>query len=220
MDILVFSGALLTVIMMLIIIYMLSGQSKLKTLVTNIALQHVKAIETANPDIQSKNCDSGLLKLMIVVILILVIILILRKLRKSGLFRGHLFSNMVKIKLFITDTQSYVPIDLNKIAGHVHLFKLTGELALDKVKLRDSWIWDALEIDWSDVCMSLNEKEINLPISLLIPLVYKLKIRSLFKNKNPLHLYIMLKQRKSSFNLEKTMIKRHLVNLLLFCIFC
>ena len=73
-----------------------------------------------------------------------------------------------------------MPIDLNKIAGHVHLFKLTGELALDMVNLRENWIWDVLEIDWSDVHMSLNEKEINLPISIVILLMYKLKIRSFF----------------------------------------
>ena len=73
-----------------------------------------------------------------------------------------------------------MPIDLNKIAGNVHLFKLTSELALDKVNLRENWIWDVLEIDWSDVHMSLNEKEINLPNSIVIPLIYKLKIRSSF----------------------------------------
>ena len=39
MDILVFAGALLTVIMTLIVICMLNSQFKLKTLVTNIALQ-------------------------------------------------------------------------------------------------------------------------------------------------------------------------------------
>ena len=180
MDILVFLGALLTVIMTLIVICMLSSQFKLKTLVTDIAVQHVKAIEAANPSIQSKSCDLGLLKLLIIIILILVTILILRKHRKGRLFRGCLFSNMVKIKLFIMDTQSYVPIDLNKIAGHVHLFKLTGELALEKVNLREHWTWDVLEIDWNDVHMSLNEKKINLPISIVIPLMYKLKIRSHF----------------------------------------
>ena len=51
--------------------------------------------------------------------------------------------------------------------------------------------------------VTLNEKEINLPISIVIPLVDKLKIRWIFKKKNPLHLYIMLKQRKSWFNLER-----------------
>ena len=84
------------------------------------------------------------------------------------------------------------------------MFKLTGALLLENVTSRKNWIWDVLEIDWSDVHVTLNEKEINLPISIVIPLVYKLKIRWLFKEKNPLHLYIMLKQRKSWFNLENT----------------
>ena len=44
--------------------------------------------------------------------------------------------------------------------------------------------------------MTLNGKEINLPISVVIPLVDRLRVRWLFK-KNPLHLYIMLKQRNS-----------------------
>ena len=104
MDILVFSGAFLIVIVTLIVIYILSGQFKLKTLVTNIAVQCVKAIESANPNIQGRNCDLGLPNLMIIIILILVTILILRKFRKSRLFGGCLFSNMVKIKLFIMDT--------------------------------------------------------------------------------------------------------------------
>ena len=69
---------------------------------------------------------------------------------------------MVKIKLFIADTQSYIPLDLNKIAGNVHLFKLTGALLLESFTLRENWIWDVLEMDWSDVHVTLNEKEINL----------------------------------------------------------
>ena len=197
-----FIAALLTIIITFIVIYMKSSQSKLKTLVTNIALHCTKAIETLNPNVQHTHCDFGMLKFIVILILIGVIILLFGKFRKSRIFKGQLFSNMVKIKLFIADTQSYVPLDLNKIAGNVHLFKLTGALLLENVTLRKNWIWDVLEIDWSDVHVTLNEKEINLPISLIIPLVYKLKIRWLFKKKNALHLYIMLKQRKSYFILD------------------
>ena len=49
-DALVFAAALLTVVIMFII-YILSGQSKLKTLVANIALQHVKAIKAVDPKV-------------------------------------------------------------------------------------------------------------------------------------------------------------------------
>ena len=47
-DVLVFTAALLTVVIMFIIIYIITSQSKLKTLVANIALQLVKAIDALN----------------------------------------------------------------------------------------------------------------------------------------------------------------------------
>ena len=92
-------------------------------------------------------------------------ILLLAKLRKSKIFKGHFFTNMVKIKLFVADTQSYIPLELNRIAGNVHLFKLTGIINLDMLTLKKNWIWDVIEIDWTDTCITLNEKEINLPMS-------------------------------------------------------
>ena len=51
-NVLVFPAALVTVAITFIIIYMLTVQSKFKTLVANIALQHVKAIEALNPQNQ------------------------------------------------------------------------------------------------------------------------------------------------------------------------
>ena len=115
-------------IVTLVVIYMISGQSKLKTLVANIALQHIRVIEAFNPKYQDVHCGFGMLKYIMILILVVVIILAFGKLRKSRIFRGQLFSTTVKIKLFIADTQSYVPIELNKIAGNVHLFKVTGTL--------------------------------------------------------------------------------------------
>ena len=115
---------------------MISNQSKLQMLVTNIALQHVKAIEAFNPNVQHTQCDFGVLKFIVIIILIGVINFIFGKFKKSRIFKGQLFSNLVKIKLFIADTQSYVPLDLNKIAGNVHLFKLAGALLLENATLR------------------------------------------------------------------------------------
>ena len=132
-DALIFSAALLTVIVTLVVIYMISGQSKLKTLVSNIALQCIKAIEALNPKYQDVHCDLCMLKFIMILTLVIVLILAFGKLKKSRIFRGWLFSNIVKIKLFIAGTQSYVPIDLTKIAGNGHLFKLTGTLLLENI---------------------------------------------------------------------------------------
>ena len=200
-DTLVFSAVLLTVIVTLVVIYMISGQSKLKMLVANIALQHFEATEAFNPKYQDEHYDFGVIKFIMILILVIVTILAFGKLRKSRIFRGELFSNIVKIKLFITDAQSYVSIELSKIAGNVHLFKLTGALLLENTDLKRNWIWDVLEVDQHDVHVTLNGKEINL--SIVIPLVDTFRIRWLIK-KNPLYLHIMLKQRKSWYNLENT----------------
>ena len=122
--------------------------------------------------------------------------------QKSVFFQGQLFSNIIKIELFLADAKPYVSLDLNKIAGNTHLFKLTGELSLDNITLKKNWIWNVLEIRWDNINIILNDKYIHLPTMLVIPLIHKLKVRKLFSNKDLLHVYIMLKQRKSWYNLE------------------
>ena len=56
--------------------------------------------------------------------------------RKLKLYRGCLFSNAVKIMLFILDVQYYVPTKLCKTAGSIHLFKITGTIKPEYMKLR------------------------------------------------------------------------------------
>ena len=46
-DVIVFAAGILSVVLTFIIIYLLCGQSKLKSLVANMAIHHVKTIETA-----------------------------------------------------------------------------------------------------------------------------------------------------------------------------
>ena len=126
--------------------------------------------------------------------------------KKSRIFRGRLFSNTIKIKLFIADNQCYIPLHLNRMTGSVHLFTLHGMLIKENLTLKKNWIWDVVEIDWTDVYVLQDNKEINLPVTIVVPIYYKLKLRQLLQNsrKNSFHLYMMLKQRKSWFNLEST----------------
>ena len=200
-DVILFMTGILTVILTFIIMYMLCGQSRLKSVVANLALQRVKTVEAAAIK-EFNNCNLELIQLLIMLNLILTILLVLAKLKKSKVFQGHIVTNMVKIKLFLANTQSYVPLELNSAAGNVHLFKLSDALTVEKFTLRKNWIWDVLEIDWDNTCVTLNEREINTPGTLTIPLVYKLKIRKLFMERNSMHVYIMLKHRKSWYNLE------------------
>ena len=47
--------------------------------------------------------------------------------------------------------QYYVPIKLCKTAGSIPLFKISGMLNLENIKLNKNYIWDTLEIDWNEV---------------------------------------------------------------------
>ena len=163
---------------------------------TTMALQRVRAMEALNTDRQVQNCNSGLLKVLMILNLVIVALLLLIKIKKSIFFWGQPFSNMVKIKLFLVDMKSYVSLDLNQLAGNTHLFKLIGELLLENVTLKKNWIWDVLEIKWENLHIVLNNKEIHLPTTLLVPFIHKLKVRKLFNKKDLMHMYIMLKQQK------------------------
>ena len=102
--------------------------------------------------------------------------------------------------LFISNTHSYVPIKLCRVARSIHLFRIRGRLNPEQVKIKKYWIWDVLEIDWSDISITLNENEIDLPGSIIIPFKERYRARKLLR-KHPLLFYVMLKQGKKWFSL-------------------
>ena len=69
-----------------------------------------------------------------------LIIFTILQLRRIKLCRGHLFSNIVKIIHFISDVQYYVLVKLCKTAGSTHLFKITGKIMVDKIKLNKHYV--------------------------------------------------------------------------------
>ena len=119
---LIFIAAILTIFLALVIIYVLTGQLKLRALISTITLQRIRTMEALNTDKPVQNCNSGLLIILIILNLVIVVLLLLRKIKKSILFRGQPFSNLVKVKLFLADTKSYVSLNLNQSAGNMHLF--------------------------------------------------------------------------------------------------
>ena len=127
-----------------------------------------------------------------IIIIVLVVFMILQ-VRRIKLSRGQLFSNIVKIMLFISDVQYYIPVKLSMTAGSIHLFKLTGKLMIDKVRLNKHYIWDILEIDWSEVKVTFNGKVINLPKSIPVKIWDKFKVSHMI-NSQPILFHLMLKQ--------------------------
>ena len=124
-----------------------------------------------------------------------MVIFIILKLKNLKLFRGYLFSNTVKIMLFISDVEYYVPITLCKKGGRIHLFKITGMLTHKNVKLKTNILWDIIELDLKEVNVTLNGNKINLTTSATIRYKDKFKIRFIVKREVLIFmLIIMLKQ--------------------------
>ena len=185
-DVLIFTASLITLTIMLIIIYVLYGQSKLKALVTNIAMQRIKAVEAADmSDILCTCKTQWYIMGMLIIITLGMLYLVTNKIRKTSFCKGHLFSSNTKILLFISNTHSYVPAKLCRAAVSIHLFKIRGRLNPEHVRLKKNWIWDVLEIDWSDVSITLNDNEIGLSSSVIIPFKERYRARKLLR-KHPI----------------------------------
>ena len=136
-DILIFTTTLITFIITLVIIYVTYGQSELKSLVMNIAMQRIRTVEAADMSDMLCTCKTQWYIMgMLTIITLGMLYLVTNKLRKSSFFKGCLFSNNTKIPLFISNTHSYVPIKLCRVARSIHLFRIKGRLNSDNVKLK------------------------------------------------------------------------------------
>ena len=60
-----------------------------------------RVVKALNTNRQTQNCNSELLKILMILNLVIVVSLLLRKIKKSVYFQGQPFSNMVKLKLFL-----------------------------------------------------------------------------------------------------------------------
>ena len=137
---------------------------------------------------------------MLIIITLGMLYLVTNKITKIKIFKGCLFSNNTKNMVFVSNTHLYIPIKLCRVAGSIHLFRIRGRLNPENVKLKKNWIWDVLEIDWSNVSTTLNDNEIDLPSSVIIPFKERCRARGLLR-KHPLLFYVMLKQGKTWFSL-------------------
>ena len=135
-----------------------------------------------------------ILALSIIIIIGLVVFMILQ-VRRIKLCRGQLFSNAFYIRCTILCTSNIV-----RTAGSIHLFKITGRLTADKVKLNKQYVCNILEIDWSEIKVTFNGKVINLPKSITVKLWDKFKVR-LMMGSQPIPFHLMLKQGFNWFTL-------------------
>ena len=137
---------------------------------------------------------------IILTVLSMVIVVFLYY-KKSRLCKGYRFSNAIKIMLFISDIQHYVPIKLCKTAGNIYLFKIKGALKSGDIKLNKNYLWDTLEINWNEVTVTFNNNKIELPKIVAIKIWDKIKVRRLM-NRQQLNFHVMIRQGITWYNLE------------------
>ena len=148
--------------------------------IASLVLHQVKEVSAVMQKEINSECRTLPYVSLVLTILGLVMVAILHY-RKSKFCKGHTFLNVVKIMIFISDVQNYIPITLCKTAGSIHLLQITGTLKAENIKLNKNYIWDMLEIDWKEVTVTFIDNRINLPRVVTIELQEKIKIRHLMK---------------------------------------
>ena len=141
-DIFVFTSSIISLISTTLVIYLFCKDKHIRTLVASLILHKIKEVE-ANSNLEEINPKCRTLTYVGIILTALsMVIVVYLHYRKSGLCKGYRFLNAIKIVLFISDVQNYVPIKLCKTAGSIHLFKIKGSLKSGDIKLNKNYLWD------------------------------------------------------------------------------
>ena len=191
----------MSIITITLVIYFFCKHKHIRTIVASLLLHKAKEMEArTSTKIDDSECGT-LAYIGKALMLLSMVIVILLHYRKSKFCRGHRFSNVVKIVWFISDVQHYIPIRLCKTSGSLHLFKITGTLTSEDIRLNKNYLWDTLQINWDKIKLSFNSNEIKLPKLVMIKIQDKLKVRRMMSRETQ-NVHIMVKQRITWYNLE------------------
>ena len=164
-NIFMFTSSIISIITITLVIYLFCKHKHIRTIVASLILYKTKEVEAKSKlNTETYNSECGTLAYigMALTILSMVTVIFLH-FRKSKSCRGYRFSNIVKVVLFISDVQNYIPIKLSKILGSIHLFKIKGTLKPEDINLNRNCIWDTLEINWNGIKLTLNGNKVDLP---------------------------------------------------------
>ena len=200
-SIFTFTSSIISTITITLVIYLFCKCKHIRTIVGSLLLHKAKEVEARTPTkIDDSECGT-LACIGIALMLLSMAIVILLHYRKSKFCREHRFLNIVKIVLFISDVQHYIPIRLCKTSGSLHLFKITGTLTPEDIRLNKNYLWDTLEINWDKIKLSFNSNAIKLTQLVMIKMQYKIRVRRMMSRETR-NFHIMVKQGMTWYNLE------------------
>ena len=140
-------------------VYLVCKHKKLRTLMAILVLHQVKEVGAVTQKEINTECKTLTYVSLALTILGLVMVAILHY-RKSKLCRGCVFSNAVKVMIFISNVQYYVPVKLCKTAGSIYFFKIIGTLKPKNIKLNQNYISDTQEIDWKEISVTFDDNKL------------------------------------------------------------
>ena len=175
LDIFMFISVIISLLTTTLTAFLLCMHQKIRVLIASLVLHQVKEVGATSGETNSE-CTS-LAYIGIILTILSLITVMFSHYRKSRFCKCHRFSTVVKIMIFISDVQNYIPIKLCERPGNIHLFKITGTLKAENIKLIKNYLWDTLEIDWKEVTVTFYGNKIDLPRVVIIKLQDKLKVR-------------------------------------------
>ena len=192
---------MVSMITIILVIYLYCKHKHIRTIITSLILHKAKEVE-ANTLTKQENTECQTLAYIgITLTLLCMMIVVLLHYRRLKFFRGYRFSNVVKIVLFISDVQHYMPGKLTKTSGSPHLFKLIGTLNSEDINLNRNYLWDTLEINWNKIKLMFNDSEIKLPQLVTIKMRDKIRIRRMM-GRDMRNSHVLIKQGITWYNPE------------------
>ena len=118
-NIFMFTSSIISIITITLVIYLFCKHKHIRTIVASLRLYKTKEVEAnskLNTETNNPECSTLSYIGMALTILSMATVIFLH-FRKSKLCRGHRFSNIVKVVLFISDVQNYILIKLCKTSA-------------------------------------------------------------------------------------------------------
>ena len=123
-------------------IYLAFKHKRLRTLVTEMALKRLPAIEAMSafeiPNTKEAKliCQDPWVSIAVTVITILgVAVYLYKACSKMTFFKGYLYDNVCTVYLFISHDCYHVPLKLRELNGILHTFTLNGQPKPQNIQL-------------------------------------------------------------------------------------
>ena len=136
-NIFMFTSSIISIITITLVAYLFCKHKHIRTIVASLLLHKIKEVEANshhNLEINNYECRALVHVGIILTVLSMIIVMFLHY-RRSRLCRGYKFSNAIKIMLFISDVQNYIPLKPCKTSGSLHLFKIKVTLKSKDIKV-------------------------------------------------------------------------------------